>query len=119
MLIVIEGVVLPDRRKVRPSDWAEMLIEGAGLAHFGPNHKIHYEDDVEPATIDGYASIIFDEALEQSQPEAYAELLHFATKNNLNIFMKEGTIQHQDGCASREGRAPCDPHLPAKEKCRA
>ncbi|MBU2856085.1 DUF3579 domain-containing protein, partial [Acidithiobacillus ferrooxidans] len=25
MLIVIEGVVLPDRRKFRPSDWAEML----------------------------------------------------------------------------------------------
>ena len=71
MLIVIEGVVLPDRRKFRPSDWAEMLIEGAGLAHFGPNHKIHYEDDVEPATIDGCASIIFDEALEQSHPEAY------------------------------------------------
>ena len=76
MLIVIEGVVLPERRKFRPSDWAEMLIEGAGLAHFGPNHKIHYEDDVEPATIGGCASIIFDEALEQSHPEAYAELLH-------------------------------------------
>lgn len=30
----------------------------------------------------------FDEALEQSHPEAYAELLHIATKNNLNIFMK-------------------------------
>ena len=99
MLIVIEGVVLPDRRKFRPSDWAEMLIEGAGLAHFGPNHKIHYEDDVEPATIDGCASIIFDEALEQSHPEAYTELLHFATKNNLNIFMQEGTIPHDSGGA--------------------
>jgi hypothetical protein len=100
MLIVIEGVVLPDRRKFRPSDWAEMLIEGAGLAHFGHNHKIHYEDDVEPATIKGCASIIFDEALERSHPEAYAELLHFATKNNLNIFMKEGSIPHVDGPAS-------------------
>ena len=72
-----------------------MLIEGAGLAHFGPNHKIHYEDDVEPATIEGCASIIFDEAMEQSHPVAYAELLHFATKNNLNIFMKEGSISHK------------------------
>ena len=100
MLIVIEGVVMPDRRKFRPSDWAEMLIEGAGLAHFGPNHKIHYEDDVEPATIGDCASIIFDEALEQSHPVAYAELLHFATKNNLNIFMQEGTIPHLNGIAS-------------------
>ena len=96
MLIVIEGVVMPDRGKFRPSDWAEMLIEGAGLAHFGPNHKIHYEDDVEPATIEGCASIIFDKALEQSHPVAYAELLHFATKNSLNIFMREGTILHGD-----------------------
>ena len=122
MLIVIEGVVLPDRRKFRPSDWAEMLIEGAGLAHFGPNHKIHYEGDVEPATIGGCASIIFDEALEQSHPEAYAELLHFATKNNLNIFMKEGTIPHGDGLAAgREHHAnqvlvDQDSRLPVEEK---
>ncbi|MBN6739156.1 DUF3579 domain-containing protein [Acidithiobacillus sp. MC6.1] len=94
MLIVIEGIVLPERRKFRPSDWAEMLIEGIGLAHFGLNHKVHYEDDVEPATIDGCASIIFDEALEQSHPEAYAELLHFACKNSLNVFMKAGVIPH-------------------------
>lgn len=129
MLIVIEGVVLPDRRKFRPSDWAEMLIEGVGLAHSGPNHKIHYEDDVEPATIEGCASIIFDEALEQSHPEAYTELLHFATKNNLNIFMKGGTIPHPDGLAPCKGFAASrlaaereyhtnqvpvdyDPHLP-------
>ena len=122
MLIVIEGVVLPDRRKFRPSDWAEMLIEGAGLAHFGPNHKIHYEDDVEPATIGGCASIIFDEALEQSHPEAYAELLHFATKNNLNIFMKEGTIPHGDELAAgREHHAnqvliDHDSRLPVEDK---
>ena len=122
MLIVIEGVVLPDRRKFRPSDWAEMLIEGAGLAHFGPNHKIHYEDDVETATIGGCASIIFDEALEQSHPEAYAELLHFATKNNLNIFMKEGTIPHGDELAAgREHHAnqvlvDQDSRLPVEKK---
>ena len=122
MLIVIEGVVLPDRRKFRPSDWAEMLIEGVGLAHFGPNHKIHYEDDVEPATIEGYASVIFDEALEQSHPVAYAELLHFATKNNLNIFMKEGTIVHGNGFAARREHhanqvlVDGDPHLPVEDK---
>ena len=43
--------------------------------------------------------------LEQSHPVAYAELLHFATKNNLNIFMKEGTIPHGH-----------DSHLPVEEK---
>ena len=122
MLIVIEGVVLPDRRKFRPSDWAEMLIEGAGLAHFGPNHKIHYEDDVEPATIEGCASIIFDEALEQSHPEAYAELLHFACKNSLNIFMKEGTIPHGNGHPPGRGHhtdqvlVDRSSHLPVEDK---
>ncbi len=104
MLIVIEGVVMPDRRKFRPSDWAEMLIEGVGLAHFGPNHKIHYEEDVELATLEGCASIVFDEALEQSHPEAYAELLHFACKNSLNLFMKEGTLRHKEGHLPERGR---------------
>jgi hypothetical protein len=94
MLVIIEGVVMPDKRKFRPSDWAEMLIEGVGLAHFGPNHKLLYVDDVEPATINGCAAIIFDEALEKTHPVAYAELLHFAVKNNLNIFMQEGVIAH-------------------------
>lgn len=92
MLVTIEGVTLPDRQKFRPSDWAEMLIEGVGLAHFGRDHRIHYEDGVEPAVIGGLSSIIFDEILEVSHPEAYAELLHFATKNNLNITIAEGSI---------------------------
>ena len=97
MLIVIEGVLLPDRRKFRPSDWAEMLLEGVGLAHFGQNHKIHYENDVEPAIADGHASIIFDEALEQTHPEAFSEILRFANENRLHRFMKEGTISHSAG----------------------
>ncbi|MHB1531566.1 DUF3579 domain-containing protein [Acidithiobacillus sp.] len=92
MLIVIEGVVNPDRQKFRPSDWAEMLIEGVGLAHFGPNHKIHYENGVEPATTDGHASIIIDEALGRTHPEAFSEVLRFADENRLHVFMKEGTI---------------------------
>lgn len=92
MLIVIEGVVTPDKQKFRPSDWAEMLLEGVGLTHFGQNHKIHYENDVEPATADGHSSIIMDEALEQTHPEAFSEILRFATGNRLHIFMKDGTI---------------------------
>lgn len=97
MLIVIEGVVGLDKQKFRPSDWAEMLLEGVGLAHFGQNHKIHYENDVEPATADGHASIIFDEALEQTHPEAFSEILRFANENRLHRFMKEGTISHGAG----------------------
>ena len=97
MLIVIEGVVTPNKQKFRPSDWAEMLMEGVGLAHFGQNHKIHYENDVEPATTDGYASIILDEALEQTHPEAFAEILRFADENHLHRFMKEGSISHATG----------------------
>jgi hypothetical protein len=103
MLIVIEGVVGPDKQKFRPSDWAEMLLEGVGLAHFGQNHKIHYENDVEPATADGHASIIFDEALEQTHPEAFSEILRFANENRLHRFMKEGTISHATG---QPGPAP-------------
>nr|WP_241549829.1 DUF3579 domain-containing protein [Acidithiobacillus sulfuriphilus] len=74
-----------------------MLIEGVGLAHFGPNHKIHYENDVEPATTDGHASITIDEALEQTHPEAFSEVLRFADENHLHVFMKDGTISHGTG----------------------
>ena len=97
MLIVIEGVVTPNKQKFRPSDWAEMLMEGVGLTHFGQNHKIHYENDVEPATTDGYTSIILDEALEQTHPEAFAEILRFADENHLHRFMKERSISHATG----------------------
>ena len=48
--------------------------------------------------------------------------MHFATKNNLNIFMKEGTIPHGDGLAAgREHHAnqvlvDHDSRLPVEEK---
>jgi len=74
-MIIIEGITASGR-KFRPSAWAEMLIEGVGLAHFGSDHKIHYLPYVEPATINGNAAILMDEELEKIRPEAYKEILH-------------------------------------------
>ena len=90
-MIIIDGVT-ESGGKFRPSAWAEMLIEGVGLAHFGADHKIHYLPLIEPATINGNAAIIIDESLEEIRPEAFAEIMRFAAENRLQIRHEEGSI---------------------------
>ncbi len=90
-MIIIEGV--NDKGgKFRPSAWAEMLIEGVGLAHFGTDHKIHYLPFIEPAMINGNAAILLDEDLEHLRPEAFAEIMHFARENHLVIHREPGSL---------------------------
>ncbi len=100
-MIIIEGIN-EKGGKFRPSAWAEMLIEGVGLAHFGSDHKIHYLPMIEPATINGNAAIIMDEALEQLRPEAYAEILHFAKENRLVIHHEPGTLAERRAASNAE-----------------
>ena len=90
-MIIIDGVT-ESGGKFRPSAWAEMLFEGVGLAHFGADHKIHYLPLIEPANINGNAAIVMDESLEQLRPEAFAEIMRFATENRLQIRHEEGNI---------------------------
>ena len=90
-MIIIDGVT-ESGGKFRPSAWAEMLIEGVGLAHFGADHKIHYLPLIEPATINGNAAIIIDESLEEIRPEAIAEIMRFAAENRLQVRHEEGSI---------------------------
>ncbi|CDQ09479.1 conserved protein of unknown function [Acidithiobacillus ferrivorans] len=90
-MIIIDGVT-ESGGKFRPSAWAEMLIEGVGLAHFGADHKIHYLPLIEPATINGNAAIIIDESLEEIRPEAFAEIMRFAAENRLQVRHEEGSI---------------------------
>ncbi|AEM46881.1 MAG: DUF3579 domain-containing protein [Acidithiobacillus ferriphilus] len=90
-MIIIDGIT-ESGGKFRPSAWAEMLIEGVGLAHFGADHKIHYLPLIEPATINGNAAIIIDESLEEIRPEAFAEIMRFAAENRLQVRHEEGSI---------------------------
>ncbi|MBE7563211.1 DUF3579 domain-containing protein [Acidithiobacillus sp. HP-6] len=90
-MIIIDGVT-ESGGKFRPSAWAEMLIEGVGLAHFGADHKIHYLPLIEPANINGNAAIIMDESLEQLRPEAFAEIMRFAAENRLQVRHEEGAV---------------------------
>lgn len=90
-MIIIDGVT-ESGGKFRPSAWAEMLIEGVGLAHFGADHKIHYLPFIEPATINGNAAILMDEALEAAHPEAFAEIMRFAQENKLQIRREAGSV---------------------------
>lgn len=95
-MIIIDGVT-ESGGKFRPSAWAEMLIEGVGLAHFGADHKIHYLPLIEPANINGNAAIIMDEELERLKPEAFAEIMRFAAENRLQVRREEGVLSSRGG----------------------
>ena len=110
-MIIIEGVN-DQGGKFRPSAWAQMLIEGVGLAHFGSDHKIHYLPMIEPATINGNAAIIMDEALEQLRPEAYKEILHFAKENRLMIHYELGTLAERRAAENAAKREKNDSRRP-------
>ncbi|WP_414040907.1 DUF3579 domain-containing protein [Acidithiobacillus sp. M4-SHS-6] len=106
-MIIIDGVT-ESGGKFRPSAWAEMLIEGVGLAHFGADHKIHYLPLIEPANINGNAAIIMDESLEELRPEAFAEIMRFAAENRLQVRHEEGDIsdRHKEKNAAHRRARP-------------
>lgn len=84
IMILIDGVTA-EGKKFRPSDWAEMLIESAGLAQFGSDHKIHYADDAQPGTIQGHAAIELGDDVERKHPLAYQKIMNFAKSNGLVV----------------------------------
>ena len=80
--IVIESV-REDGRKFRPSDWIERI--STMLAEFGPDHRLHYANGVQPCMIDGQKCLVVDPHLEQSNPAAYGFILQFARDNQLRV----------------------------------
>ncbi|MFQ5468900.1 MAG: DUF3579 domain-containing protein [Gammaproteobacteria bacterium] len=79
---IIEGVS-EDNRKFRPSDWAERI--SAMIAHFGPDHKLHYSDLVHPCIIEGKQCLIVARGLSELNPDAYQFIIAFAKENQLRI----------------------------------
>lgn len=80
--IIIESV-REDGRVFRPNDWIERM--SALLATFGPDHRLHYADSVQPCMIQGEKCLVVERGLAQRNPAAYEFILKFASDNALRI----------------------------------
>jgi len=80
--IIIQSVRV-DGRIFRPNDWIERM--SALLATFGPDHRLHYADSVQPCIIQGEKCLVVARGLAQHNPAAYEFILKFARDNALRI----------------------------------
>jgi hypothetical protein len=77
--IVIEGTTT-EGEQFRPSDWAERI--SGKLATFR-NQRVVYSPLLTPSIKSGRQCVILDEALKDSDPELYNQLIEFAKTNHL------------------------------------
>ena len=92
--LVVESVS-EDGRRFRPSDWVERI--SAHLAQFGPDHRLHYSDAVQPRVIDGAKCLVIDMALKDDNPQAYEDIMTFVRANKLRCREEgaEGDPEHR------------------------
>lgn len=88
--LVIESVV-EDGRKFRPSDWIERI--STTLANFGPDHRLHYDESVQPRVINGEKCLVVDVSLKERDPAAFDYILGFVHANRLRVHE-----EHSDSC---------------------
>ncbi|TQV81577.1 DUF3579 domain-containing protein [Aliikangiella coralliicola] len=77
--LILKGIT-PDGNKFRPSDWAERLC--GNLCTFR-NRRMYYSPMLRPAVIDGIKCVIVDAKLNEEHQALLNDVIHFATKNNL------------------------------------
>lgn len=88
--LIIEGMQ-EDGHKFRPSDWIERIA--ATLAEFGPDHRLHYSEAIQPCVIDGTKCLLVAQHLHQENPGAFEFIMNFAHTNHLRIVEDR---RHQD-----------------------
>jgi hypothetical protein len=79
---IIESVKR-DGNRFRPSDWIERI--SATLATFGQDHRLRYDNEVQPCIIQGQKCLVVGKGLSQRNPELLAYILKFAEDNQLRI----------------------------------
>ncbi|VAW95553.1 hypothetical protein MNBD_GAMMA23-1126 [hydrothermal vent metagenome] len=79
---VIRGIK-EDGAKLRPSDWIERL--SSTLASFGQDHRLKYNESVQPCTINGEKCLVVARGLSAKNPEMYDFVMGFAKGNKLQI----------------------------------
>jgi hypothetical protein len=86
--IIVEGNTR-EGKAFRPSDWVDRMC--STYATFGDDRKLKYSPYLKPKVVNGVRCLAVDLKLKTVNPEGYAQLMHFAEENNLNILDATGT----------------------------
>ena len=85
--IIIESTTRAGK-PFRPSDWVDRMC--STYATFGDDRKLKYSPYLKPKVLNGGRCLAVDLKLKTVNPEGYAQLMHFADENQLNILDAEG-----------------------------
>ncbi len=80
--IIIQGTTR-EGKTFRPSDWVDRMC--STYATFGDDRKLKYSPYLKPKVVNGVRCLAVDLKLKTVNPEGYAQLMHFAEENQLNI----------------------------------
>ncbi len=72
----------------RPSDWVDRMC--SSYATFGEDRKLKYSPYLKPKVMNGVRCLAVDLKLKIVNPDGYAQLMHFADENQLNIVDEQG-----------------------------
>ncbi|MDD2833394.1 MAG: DUF3579 domain-containing protein [Methylotenera sp.] len=85
--IIIEGLTRAGK-PFRPSDWVDRMC--STYATFGGDRKLKYSPYLKPRVVNGVRCLAVDLKLKDVNPEGFAQLMHFANENQLNILDAAG-----------------------------
>jgi hypothetical protein len=85
--IIIEGNTRAGK-PFRPSDWVDRMC--STYATFGEDRKLRYSPYLKPKVVNGVRCLAVDLKLKTVNPEGYAQLMHFADENQLNVLDAQG-----------------------------
>ncbi|PKO94049.1 MAG: hypothetical protein CVU15_01645 [Betaproteobacteria bacterium HGW-Betaproteobacteria-1] len=85
--IIIEGLTRAGK-PFRPSDWVDRMC--STYASFGPDKKLRYSPYLKPKVLNGVRCLAVNLKLKDVNPEGYAQLMHFAEENQLNVLDAAG-----------------------------
>jgi hypothetical protein len=85
--IIIEGLTRAGK-PFRPSDWVDRMC--STYASFGTDKKLRYSPYLKPKVVNGVRCLAVDLKLRDVNPDGFAQLMHFAEENQLNVLDASG-----------------------------
>ena len=85
--IIIEGLTRAGK-PFRPSDWVDRMC--STYASFGTDKKLRYSPYLKPRMVNGVRCLAVDLKLRDVNPDGFAQLMHFAEENQLNVLDAAG-----------------------------